>query len=60
MSERRIHPIEYLQMLNRRKWWALVTFGVCAALGVTLALVWPAVYRSSTVIGVQAPAVAPI
>ena len=59
MSERRIHPIEYLQTLNRRKWWALVTFGVCAALGVTLALVWPAVYRSSTVIGVQAPAVAP-
>ena len=59
MSERRIHPIEYVQMLHRRRWWGLATFAVAAVLGITVALLWPAIYRSSTVIAVQAPAVSP-
>lgn len=59
MSERRIHPIEYVQLLKRRKQWALATFLSCLALGITTAFVWRPVYRSSTVIAVQAPTVAP-
>ena len=30
MNERTVHPIDYLGVLDRRKWWFIVTFAVCA------------------------------
>lgn len=59
MNERSLHPLEYLIILKRRKWWFVATFLVCAAIGIALALLLPPTYRSSATIAVQAPAVAP-
>jgi succinoglycan biosynthesis transport protein ExoP len=57
MSERTVHPIEYLGVLGRRKWWFIVTFAVCALTGIALALILPPVYRSGATVAVAAPAV---
>lgn len=59
MNERSLHPLEYLDVLKRRRWWFIVTFAVCAVTGILLALLLPAVYRSGAMVAVQAPAVAP-
>jgi polysaccharide chain length determinant protein (PEP-CTERM system associated) len=57
MSERTVHPIEYLGVLVRRKWWFIVTFAVCAVGGIALALFLPPVYRSGAMVAVAAPTV---
>ena len=57
MSERSVHPIEYLGVLERRKWWFIVTFAVCAVAGIALALFLPPVYRSGAMVAVAAPTV---
>jgi succinoglycan biosynthesis transport protein ExoP len=57
MNERSLHPIEYLLIFKRRKAWFIIPFVVCSALGIALALVLPATYKSEATIGVQAPAV---
>jgi polysaccharide biosynthesis transport protein len=59
MSERAVHPAEYLRIFARRKMWFIVPFAVCVLGGVALALFLPATFRSSARIGIQAPAVAP-
>jgi polysaccharide chain length determinant protein (PEP-CTERM system associated) len=59
MNERRLHPLEYLVVLQRRRQWIVVPFAACAAIGLLLALFLPATYRSSATIAVQAPAVSP-
>lgn len=59
MTERSLHPIEYLLIFRRRKAWFIVPFVVCSVLGIALALLLPATYRSDATIAVQAPAVAP-
>ena len=59
MNERTLHPLEYVGMLKRRKWWFLGTFAACLLVGVALALFLPPTYRSSATIAVQAPAVTP-
>src|SRR4029453_415327 len=52
MNERTVHPIEYLGVLDRRKWWFIVTFAVCAVAGIALALFLPPVYRSGAMVAV--------
>jgi polysaccharide biosynthesis transport protein len=59
MSERAVHPAEYLRIFARRKMWFIVPFAVCVIGGVALALFLPPTYRSSARIGIQTPAVAP-
>jgi polysaccharide chain length determinant protein (PEP-CTERM system associated) len=59
MSERSLHPVEYLAILERRKWWLIVPFALCAIVGAAVALLLPPVYRSGAMVAVQAPAVAP-
>jgi len=59
MNDRTLHPIEYLLIFKRRKPWFVVPFVVCSVVGVALALLLPATYRSDATIAVQAPAVAP-
>jgi polysaccharide chain length determinant protein (PEP-CTERM system associated) len=59
MTERRLHPFEYLGILKRRRWWFILPLAVCVAGGTALALLLPPTFRTSTTIAVQAPAVAP-
>jgi polysaccharide chain length determinant protein (PEP-CTERM system associated) len=59
MSERSLHPVEYVAILKRRKWWLVGGFSVCTLGGIALALLLPPTYVSSAVIAVQAPAVEP-
>jgi succinoglycan biosynthesis transport protein ExoP len=59
MTERTVHPAEYLGMLSRRRYWFAIPFALCAVGGVALAFLLPATYKSSARIGIQAPAVAP-
>ena len=59
MTERTVHPLEYVGILKRRKWWIVGTFATCVVIGTALALFLPPVFRSSALIGVQAPAVTP-
>ena len=57
MSERTVHPNEYLGVHDRRKWWFIVTFAVCAVAGIALALFLPPVYRSGAMVAVATPTV---
>jgi polysaccharide chain length determinant protein (PEP-CTERM system associated) len=59
MNERTLHPLDYVGMLKRRKWWFVTTFALCVLVGVALALFLPPTYRSGATIAVQAPAVTP-
>lgn len=59
MTERTVHPAEYLGILSRRRRWFAIPFALCVVGGLALALLLPATYRSSARIGIQAPAVAP-
>jgi polysaccharide chain length determinant protein (PEP-CTERM system associated) len=59
MIERAVHPVEYLRILARRRWWFVVPFALCVVGGIALALLLPPTFRSSARIGIQAPAVAP-
>jgi len=59
MTERALHPVEYLLILKRRRAWFVIPFLVCSILGIALALLLPATYRSRATIAVQAPAVSP-
>jgi protein tyrosine kinase modulator len=59
MTERTQHPLDYVQVLKRRKMWFTVPFAVCVLGGIALVLLLPATYRSSARIAVTAPAVTP-
>ena len=59
MTERTVHPVEYLDILSRRRQWLIVPFALCVVGGVALAFLLPASYRSSARIGIEAPAVVP-
>jgi protein tyrosine kinase modulator len=59
MTERTVHPVEYLAILSRRRRWFAIPFALCVIGGLALALLLPATYRSSARIGIEAPAVSP-
>jgi succinoglycan biosynthesis transport protein ExoP len=59
MNERSGHPLDYLNILRRRKMWFAVPLVLCSAGGIALALLLPPTYRSAATIAVQAPVVAP-
>ena len=59
MIERTVHPVEYLAMLSRRRWWFAIPFALCVIGGLALAFLLPPTYRSSARIGIEAPAVSP-
>lgn len=58
MSERTLHPIEYLLIFKRQRRWFIVPAVMCSVLAVALALLLPATYKTEATIAVQAPAVA--
>ena len=55
MTERTVHPVEYLDILSRRRRWFIAPFALCVVGGALLAFLLPATYRSSARIGIEAP-----
>lgn len=59
MEERSFHPLDYLSVLKRRKWWFIAPVAASVVVGVLAALLWPREYQSKAVIGVAAPTLSP-
>jgi polysaccharide biosynthesis transport protein len=57
MDEPRFHPLDYLSVVRRRRWWLIVPLTLALAAGVALAVFLPREYLSSTTIGVTSPTV---
>src|SRR3954447_21846781 len=55
MEQQSFHPLDYMAMVNRRKWWFVVPLLACLALGAVAVQVWPKKYLSRAAIGVQSP-----
>jgi succinoglycan biosynthesis transport protein ExoP len=49
------HPLDYLSVANRRKWWFIVPLVLCVAAGAAVLSVWPKKYLSRATIGMQSP-----
>ncbi|MGH9370088.1 MAG: Wzz/FepE/Etk N-terminal domain-containing protein, partial [Vicinamibacterales bacterium] len=59
MEERSFHPLDYVGVLQRRKWWFIVPLVVCLLAGAALAMFLPRVYKSEAEIGIAAPTLSP-
>lgn len=59
MEERSVHPLDYLSVVHRRKWWFIVPLVVCLLGGAALALFLPRTYYSQAEIGVAAATLSP-
>jgi polysaccharide chain length determinant protein (PEP-CTERM system associated) len=59
MEERPFHPLDYLSVLRRRKWWLIVPLAAAIVVGVLLAMLLPRTYKSEAEIGVTAPRLSP-
>jgi polysaccharide chain length determinant protein (PEP-CTERM system associated) len=51
------HPLDYLSLVRRRKWWIIVPAVVCFVGTALLAVFLPRVYRSAATITVSSPAI---
>jgi polysaccharide chain length determinant protein (PEP-CTERM system associated) len=58
-EERSIHPLDYVSVLRRRKWWLITPVVVCIFVGALLALFLPREYLSQATIAVAAPTLSP-
>jgi succinoglycan biosynthesis transport protein ExoP len=59
MEPQSFHPLDYLSVANRRKWWFIVPLVFCIAAGAALLAVWPKKYLSRATIGMQSPTLSP-
>ena len=55
MEPQPFHPLDYLTVVNRRKWWFIAPLVLCIAAGAIAVAVWPRTYLSKAAIGVQSP-----
>jgi polysaccharide chain length determinant protein (PEP-CTERM system associated) len=55
----RIHALDYLNVVRRRKWWLTVPIALSLAVGLVLVKVLPKEYRSTATLAVAAPLVSP-
>lgn len=55
MESQSFHPLDYLSVANRRKWWFIVPLVLCIGAGAAVLSVWPKKYLSRATIGVQSP-----
>lgn len=55
MDQQSFHPLDYLTVASRRKWWFVVPMLVCIMIGAAAIAVWPKKYLSKAAIGVQSP-----
>jgi polysaccharide chain length determinant protein (PEP-CTERM system associated) len=59
MEERRFHPLDYLSVLQRRKWWFIVPMALSVVVGLALVLFLPRQYKSQAEIGIADPTLSP-
>lgn len=59
MEEHAFHPLDYVSVLRRRKWWFITPLLLCLVGGGIAALVMPREYWSQAMIGVAAPKLSP-
>jgi succinoglycan biosynthesis transport protein ExoP len=59
MEERAFHPLDYLSVVRRRKWWLIVPVVLGIVAGILLAALWPKQYISEAKIGIAAPTLSP-
>ncbi len=59
MEERPFHPLDYVSVLRRRKWWLVVPLVVSMLVGALLAVFLPKEYYTEAEIGVAAPTLSP-
>ncbi len=59
MEEQAFHPLDYLSVVRRRKWWLIVPAVVGVVAGILLAVLWPKDYLSEAKIGIAAPTLSP-
>jgi polysaccharide chain length determinant protein (PEP-CTERM system associated) len=59
IEQQSFHPLDYMAVVHRRKWWFVVTFLVAIAVGAAAVAVWPTKFLSRAAIGVQSPSLSP-
>ena len=59
MDQQSFHPLDYLSVANRRKWWFVVPLIACIAIGAAVVAVWPKKFLSKAAIGMQSPTLSP-
>ena len=60
MEPQSFHPLDYLSVVNRRKWWFILPLvAVHRARGAVAVTVWPKTYMSKATIGMQSPTLSP-
>ena len=45
MEERTFHPLDYVSVLRRRRWWFITPLAVCTVVGILLAIFWTGFLR---------------
>jgi polysaccharide chain length determinant protein (PEP-CTERM system associated) len=59
MEERSFHPLDYLGVVHRRKWWFIVPLVICILGGAALAMFLPRTYKSEAEIGIADATLSP-
>jgi len=59
IEQQSFHPLDYMAVVHRRKWWFVVPLLICIAVGAAVVAVWPRKFLSRAAIGVQSPSVSP-
>ena len=59
MDEHSFHPLDYVSVLHRRKWWFIVPRAACIVGGVLVLMLVPWKYESEAEIGIAAPTLSP-
>ena len=59
MEQQSFHPLDYMAVVNRRKWWFVVPLLLCIAIGAATVAIWPKKFRSRATIGMQSATLAP-
>ena len=59
MEERSFHPLDYVAVIRRRKWWFIVPLVLCLLAGGALAMFLPREYKSEADIGIADATLSP-
>src|SRR3989337_2724665 len=59
MEDSHFHPLDYVSVLKRRKWWFILPLVLCVLGGAALTLLLPREYKSQAEIGIADPTLSP-